>query len=149
VLAPQVLMTHAGSLISQGIMNRYPSLRFLLLGGSIAWITPFLQRFDTEFKPFRHDALWLKTLPSEVFREYFFVGTDPFVFDGTAGRLADYLAIDHSLDRVVCYASGYPDAEYADPGTVQRRLPPGWASNVMRENAGRFLRRALGTTAVS
>jgi len=139
-LAPQALMSHAASLISQGVMNRYPSLRFLLLGGSVAWVTPFLWRFDTDYKAFRHDALWLKVMPSELFREYFFVGTDPFVFDVAGDHLARYLETDHALHELICYASGYPDREYATPVAVERLLPAGWSARVFGENPRRFLR---------
>jgi predicted TIM-barrel fold metal-dependent hydrolase len=145
VLAPQTMMTHTGSLICQGVMNRYRSLRFLLLGASIAWITPFLWRLDTEYKAFRSDVLWLRTLPSEVFRERFFVGTHPCVFSGAEDRLVRYLAVDHGLEDLVCYASGYPDGECTTPSAVQRVLPPSWRAKVLRENALRFLGRATAS----
>jgi predicted TIM-barrel fold metal-dependent hydrolase len=144
VLAPQPLMTHAASLIGQGVMYRYPSLRFLLLGGSVGWITPFLWRFDTDFKAFRHDLLWLKHFPSEVFREFFFVGTSPFNFSAANGSLGRYLAADHELGEVICYASGYPDSEYADPPAVASALPVEWRSKVLHENAMRFLGSRAG-----
>jgi predicted TIM-barrel fold metal-dependent hydrolase len=139
VLAPQALMTHAGSLIAQGVMDTYPSLRFLLLGGSVGWITPFLWRFDTDHKAFRHDVLWLKKPPSEVFRECFFVGTGPLKFDAAGDRFARYIAADHGLEDVLCYASGYPDRERDEPASVAAALPAGWEGKVMSENAERFL----------
>jgi predicted TIM-barrel fold metal-dependent hydrolase len=138
-LAPQSLMTHTASLICQGVMNRYPSIKFLLLGGSAAWITPFLWRFDTDFKAFRHDLLWMKTTPSEVFHEHFFVGTNPFTFEAAAGRLSQYLEVDHHLEDVICYSSGYPEREYADPSAVLKSIPSHWEDKVFRTNARRFL----------
>jgi predicted TIM-barrel fold metal-dependent hydrolase len=139
VLAPQALMTHAASLIGQGVMDRYPSLRFLLLGGSVGWITPFLWRFDTDYKAFRHDVLWLKRFPSEVFHECFFVGTGALEFSAAGDRFSSYLEIDHQLGDVICYASEYPDREFASPGFTASLLPAAWESNVLGENAQRFL----------
>jgi predicted TIM-barrel fold metal-dependent hydrolase len=142
-LAPQALMSHACSLISQGVMDTYPSLRFLLLGGSVGWITPFLWRFDTDYKAFRHDALWLRTPPSEVFREYFLVGTGPLGFEAAGERFAEYLAVDHELADVLCYASGYPDRESDTPAAVAAALPGGWETKVLHDNAARFLGAAV------
>ena len=138
-LASQALMTHAASLIGQGVMYRYPSLRFLLVGGSVGWITPFLWHFDTYYRVFRHDVMFLDRRPSEVFREYFYVGAFPFCFDGPDERVARYLGVDHDLGGVICYASGYPDREYASPEDVASRLPSEWRSKVLYENPLRFL----------
>jgi uncharacterized protein len=137
-LAPQVLMTHAASLIGQGVMKRYPSLRFLLLGGSMTWVTPFLWRLDAGFRSFRHDVLWLRALPSEIFRQYFMVGTDPFVCAVDPATLAHYLTVDPSLAQLTCYSSGYPDTEYTRPDEVAALLPLDWRRAVLQENASRF-----------
>ena len=128
-------------------MYRYPSLRVLLLGGSVGWVTPFLWRFDTDFRAFRHDLLFLKKPPSEVFRDHFFVGSSPFCFDLPPGDLARYLAFDHELGELLCYASGYPDREYADPAAVASALPPEWEPKVLRENPLRFLGSRAGSGA--
>ena len=132
-------MTHVASLISQGVIYRYPSLRFLLLGASAAWITPFLWRFDTDFRAFRHDVMFLKGLPSDAFREHFFVGTFPWCFEAAGDRFARYLQIDHHLEEVLCYASGFPDRESSDPSIVAAALPDGWAAKALHDNPLRFL----------
>jgi uncharacterized protein len=147
-LAPQVLMTHAASLIGQGVMKRYPSLRFLLLGGSIGWVTPFLWRLDAGYRSFRHDVLWLRTLPSEIFQQYFMVGTDPFLRLAERETFEKYLTVDPTLAQITCYASGYPDTEYAAPATVSEWLPADWTEAVLRENASRFFGWAAGPAAV-
>ncbi|HEY4099215.1 MAG TPA: amidohydrolase family protein [Baekduia sp.] len=136
-LAPQALMTHAVSLIAQGVIGRHPDLRFLLLGGGVAWVTPFLWRMDAEFRAFRHDALWMDEAPSAYFKDRFRVGTDPFVLGAgsPATGLRDYLAVDPELAGVLCYASGWPDREYATPATVRDVLPEGWAGRVLHDNA--------------
>jgi predicted TIM-barrel fold metal-dependent hydrolase len=138
-LAPQALMTHAASLIAQGVLHRWRSISCLLLGGGVTWMTPWLWRFDTDYKAFRQSALWLKSRPSEVFCERFLVGTHPFRLGAAVERLAAYLQVDHDLAGVVCYASGYPDRDYYSPEVVAAALPQEWESKVLRENALRFL----------
>lgn len=138
-LAPQSLMTHAASLIGQGVVQRYPKLKFLLAGASIGWITPFLWRFDTDFKAFRHDMLWLKETPSEVFQQKFLVGTGPLAFQAAGERFASYLEIDHRLSEIVCYASGYPQRDCSTPAETLSALPAAWTAKVLFENASGFL----------
>jgi predicted TIM-barrel fold metal-dependent hydrolase len=139
-LAPQALMTHAASILAQAVPARYPSLRFLLLGGGTGWITPFLWRLDTEYRAFRHDVLWMKKQPSVYFRECFRVGTGPFVTPAglPVDSFARMVTIDHELANVICYASGYPDRESVPPGAVRESLPDGWDAPVLSGNAAAF-----------
>jgi predicted TIM-barrel fold metal-dependent hydrolase len=136
-LAPQALMTHAASILAQAIPARYPSLKFLLLGGGTGWITPFLWRLDTEYRAFRHDVLWMKEQPSVYFRECFRVGTGPFVTPAglPVDAFARLVAVDHELANVMCYASGYFDRESVPPGAVREALPDDWAEPVLSGNA--------------
>lgn len=140
-LGGQALMSHAGSIIGQGVMHRYPSLRFMLLSGGVAWVTPWLWKFDENFRAFRHDMLFMKGTPSEAFRDYFFVGTFPFQHKAAGDSLGRYLKADpeHQLGDVICYSSGYPDRESVGPETVASALPEEWRSKVLSENPLRFL----------
>ncbi len=140
-LAHQSLQTHIASLITQGVMHRYPSLRFLVLGGGIGWVTPWLWHLDTNYKAFRYDALWLgSTAPSEVFKRHFLVGTHPFNYHVGTERLAAYLALDPGLADVICYGSGYPDWDSLTPGELLARLPAAWHAKVAHANARAFFR---------
>jgi hypothetical protein len=142
-LAGQALMTHTASLFAQGVVDRWPSLDFLLLGGSVVWVTPFLWRLDNLFKAFRQDMLWLEERPSELFCRRFLVGTDPFRWGVDPEKLRAYLETDHSLGDVVCYASGYPELEYSSPGEIEAALPDEWATRVFQENPRRFLQSGV------
>jgi len=138
VLASQALMTHVSSLIAQGTLARYPELRFLLVGGGVGWVTPFLWRMDAEFRAFRHDALWLTKPPSVYFTERFGVGTHPLTVAATVS-LERYLAVDPRLADVLCYASGFPDREATTPEELNDVLPDEWAQRVLHGNAERLL----------
>jgi predicted TIM-barrel fold metal-dependent hydrolase len=135
VLAPQGLMTHVTSLVGQGVLDRFPSLRFLILGGSIAWVMPFLWRFDAYFKAARLEAPWLKELPSEYFRRSFRVGSYPLDYAISAKRMARYLDALPAWDDMVCYASGYPDSDCDSPASLSSVLPARSLSRVMASNA--------------
>jgi hypothetical protein len=141
-LAPQTLMTHVASLIGQGIPEWHPTLKFLVLGGGVGWITPFLWRFDADYRAFPHDMLWLKERPSSYFWKHFKVGTDPFVLGCSPEQLIRYLEVMPELEDAICYSSGYPDAEYTSWQTVADGLPPSWLPKVMRGNAADLFDRA-------
>jgi uncharacterized protein len=121
-------------------MNRYADLRFVVLGGGIAWLTPWLWRLDTNHKAFRYDSLWLRdTPPSEIFKRHFRIGTHPLNYHVDTEQLQSYLELDPALGDLVCYASGYPDWDGRSPAQVADTLPADWAPSVLRDNSARFL----------
>jgi uncharacterized protein len=137
-LAPQAVMTHVASVIAQGVNEWYPSVRFLLLDAGVTWITPYFWRFDIDYKGIPQDVPWLKDKPSAYFREFFKVGTNPFRLGTSPEKFIRYLEVNPDLADMMCYASGYPNADYATWDAVNAALPPEWSERVMRENALEF-----------
>jgi predicted TIM-barrel fold metal-dependent hydrolase len=144
VLSPQALMAHVVTLIGQGVPERYPTVKFVVIGGGAAWVVPQMWRFDTDYKAFRLDSPWLKDLPSAYFRKSFRVGTYPFDYAASADQLASYFGAYPGVEDVLCYASGYPDWDCDTPAKVEASLPPAWWSRVMRDNARQSFRWDIG-----
>jgi predicted TIM-barrel fold metal-dependent hydrolase len=139
-LAHQSLQSHVASLIALGVMKRFPALQFLVMGGGILWVAPWLWRLDVNYKAFRYDVLWLNGRPpSDVFKRHFVVGTHPFTHRVSHERLLRYLLADPELADVFCYASGYPDWDARSPADLVEALPEEWLSKVFAHNAERVL----------
>ena len=134
-LRPQGQEMHALTLICQGVFERYPSLRVLLVGAGPTWVPPFLWRCDTNYQGLRTEAPWMKLRPSDYFREFFRVATYPLVAAPSADRLEQYLdAVGHP-EEILCFASGYPRWDALTPEDARRRMPAAWWPNISRENA--------------
>jgi predicted TIM-barrel fold metal-dependent hydrolase len=139
-LTSQSLMTHAVSLICHGVFDRLPDLRVLLLGGGVAWITPFLSQFATSYKQFRRDTPWLRRAPADYFFDNVRVATYPLDRTDAPERLWKYLGESSGLDRVLCYASGYPNWDRDTVDDIRSWLPPAWLPAVLHDNAERLFR---------
>lgn len=139
-LAAQPLMTHLISFIGQGVFEKFPTLRLVLMGGGVAWIPGILWRFDTNYKGFRRETPWVKDLPSTYFRRRVSVATYPLDAPRDPASLRALLESFGGLEDVLCYGSGYPDRECNTPPDVMNALPEAWRSKVMHENARRVFR---------
>lgn len=134
VLQSTPLATSLVSLIGQGVFERYPDLKVLLVGGGVTWLAPLMWRFDTDFRALRRDAPYLRMLPSEYVRDRIRVSTYPLeVADASAFQR--YLTAYDGLDGLLCYASGYPNWDCDTPERVGQALPAAWGERVMRTNA--------------
>lgn len=144
LLSAQPLMTHAASLVAQGVFEKFPGLRVLLVGGGAGWLPSFLWRFNAEYKALRREVPWLRRHPSDVFREHIKVGIHPYLPAARSGPLASMLDSLTGVADMLCYVGGRPgpDAESADE--VAAELPEAWWSAVFEGNARALYGSRLG-----
>ena len=78
------------SLVTEGVFDRVPSLRVVLLECGFSWLPPLLWRFDKDWKAVWREVPWVKDKPSEYVRRHFRAATAPAQLpaDPHAGRPA-------------------------------------------------------------
>jgi predicted TIM-barrel fold metal-dependent hydrolase len=140
ILSAQPLMTHVSSMITQGVFEKFPGLRILVIGGGVLWIPALLWRFDTNYQSLRREVPWVKRLPSEYFQEHVRVGTVPLDKLSPPAFLQAIRLIDRA-DDILCFASGYPDWDSDDASNVALKLPPEWRQKIMHDNGHRLFTR--------
>jgi uncharacterized protein len=133
-LSMQSHMSHLASLIVQGVFDLLPDLKVLIVGGGAAWIPGYLWRLDNQYKQIDQEAPWLKRLPSEHFLHHVRVATHSLEAPpgGALGRLLEALP---GAERLLVYASCFPDSDSEAPEAVASRLPAAWRERVLRQNA--------------
>jgi predicted TIM-barrel fold metal-dependent hydrolase len=95
------------SFVSEGVFERFPDLKVMLMECGFAWLPPLLWRFDKDWKGVWREVPWLKRRPSEYVREHFRFTTAPAHLPG------DPVALDQLLELMdgpgmLAYASDYP-----------------------------------------
>jgi predicted TIM-barrel fold metal-dependent hydrolase len=129
------IMAHMVSLVANGVFERLPGLRVVLLEGGVAWLPGILWRLDTNWRGLREDTPWLVRKPSDVVREHIRFTTQPLEHtDGNDELLFAMLEAVGAPD-ILCFASDYPHWDFDDPEFMLRRLPEAWREPVMHGNA--------------
>jgi hypothetical protein len=144
VLGAQPFMTHAASIITEGVLDRHPGLRFLLVGTGAAWIPGYLWRLDYWYKAISQEVPWMENPPSEYFRKHFCVSTYGLEWPRKPQQLIDLLSVLPDVEKLLLYASGYPSYDAEEPATTAKHLPVEWRRNIMYENALDFFRWPSG-----
>jgi uncharacterized protein len=138
------IMAHLVSLLVNGVFERLPTLKVLLLEGGIAWLPGILWRLDTNWRALRFDTPWLDRKPSEVARDHIKFTTQPLEHtDGHDELLFQMLAAAGAPD-ILCFASDYPHWDFDDPAFMLDRLPEEWRDGVMHGNAATLYGSRLG-----
>jgi predicted TIM-barrel fold metal-dependent hydrolase len=131
----QEMMTQAMSFIFNGVFERYPSLKLVLVeAGSVGWIAPFLRRLDNDFKGLRREVPWCKKLPSEYFAQNIRVTTQPYDHDHADDVQLKALD-DYGAEDFLLFATDYPHWDADVPLRALSAMPRSWRDKVAYRNA--------------
>jgi predicted TIM-barrel fold metal-dependent hydrolase len=138
ILSNQAMTSHLGSLIAQGVFERFPELRVLALGAGADWVGAAIARFDFKFDSHGREIPWTPRHPSEYFRESIRISTYPLDPGTQPQKLVRILEQVEAIEDMLVYASGYPNWDTEWPSDVRAALPPKWHSKVLHDNAMDF-----------
>src|ERR1700728_1872054 len=126
-------MTHIASLVTQGVFDKFPALRVMVVGGGITWLPGLLWRFDLNYKTLRREVPWLRATPSTYVREHISVGTHRLSGPASTEEMERFLTSCPELKEMVCYASAFPDLDCQLAESVAGLIPADWRRDIFYE----------------
>jgi uncharacterized protein len=131
---PQSYMAHIMSMVTEGVFERFPTLRVVLYDAGVFWLPHVMWRFDKNWKAQRSETPWVKQPPSRYILDHFYLTSYPL----EAAPRPEYLhRVLDMIDgeRTLLFSSNYPDWALGDPFDMIRDLPERMRQRVMFENA--------------
>ena len=107
------------SMIFEGVFDRLPGLRMVLIESSFAWLPALCWRLDRVWTRMRDELHRCKRRPSEIVREQVFLTTQPMEEPRRPRQLLDCIEWI-GWDRLL-FATDYPHWDFDRPDRV---LPP-------------------------
>ena len=115
----QSCQTMLSSMVLEGIFERFPKLKIVVVEAGFAWLPSLCWRLDKLWQRLRAELPHLKRPPSEYIRNHVWLTTQPMEEPAVKSQALD--AIDWiGWDRLL-FATDYPHWDYDDPMHV---LPP-------------------------
>ncbi|MBN9743436.1 hypothetical protein DMP23_20500 [Amycolatopsis sp. A1MSW2902] len=129
------LEAQINSIVSEGVLQKFPGTRVVVSEVGFRWLPPFLWKFDKLWKSYRHDVPWLDRAPSQLIREHFKFTTAPSDGAEEPGGL-DRIVDRMGSDELLVYSSDYPHRHASGPrqieaGTCDAQL----VDRIYRQNA--------------
>jgi predicted TIM-barrel fold metal-dependent hydrolase len=121
------------SLICEGVFQKFPGLRVVLIESGVTWLPGLLWRLDKLWKGVRTEIPWVDRLPSEIVRDHVFLTITPFDAPddaATVARILDHLGGDDGL----LFASDYPHWQFDGDAVLPRYLPDATVAKIMHAN---------------
>ncbi len=132
-------VTHAISLISEGVFQKFPTLKFVLLEGGVSWLPPLLWRLDKNWKALRQTIPWVDRLPSEIAAEHFLLSTQPIEEPYRKEHLHQILDM-FPAENMLMFSTDYPHWDGDTPDFAGRSLPEKLRPRVLSETARELYR---------
>ena len=141
------LEAQLASIVSEGILQKYPKTQIVVTEVGFKWLPPFIWKFDKLWKSYRPDLPWVDRAPSELIREHVRFTTAPSDGAERPGGL-DSIVDRMGSDQMLVYSSDYPHNHASGPrqiesGTDDKAL----LDRIYRQNAfGLYQLEATATT---
>jgi predicted TIM-barrel fold metal-dependent hydrolase len=104
------------SMVMEGIFERFPTLKIVLIEAGFAWLPPLAWRLDRLWQRLRAETPHVKQPPSAYIRDHVWLTTQPMEEPQPREHVLD--AIDWiGWDRLL-FATDYPHWDYDDPTQV-------------------------------
>jgi predicted TIM-barrel fold metal-dependent hydrolase len=122
------------SMVSAGVFERFPKLRFVMAECGYAWLPQLMWQMDSFWKGNREDTPWLQRPPSEYILEHVRFTTQPFI-EPPKRDYVDAILEMVQADRTMMFSTDYPHWDADEPIDVFRRLPEKMRDRIAYKNA--------------
>jgi predicted TIM-barrel fold metal-dependent hydrolase len=129
---------HLTSMLCEGVFERFPGFRVVLLEGGQFWLPGLMWRLDGHYKSFRFEVPWVKKLPSLYLRDHVRFGTQPMHRTDNDEHFL-YLLEAMDAENIMMFSSDYPhyDTDVASE-IFPRNIPEQMKQKIYYDNAKAF-----------
>lgn len=125
--------SHLASMVFEGVFEKFPTLRIVLIEGGFSWVVPLAWRLDRHWEHLGKEVPEVRCRPSEYIHRHVRLSTQPIEEPPEPrdlARLWSWMDPGHYL----MFATDYPHWDFDAPEQV-RRFPEAAQRRILVENA--------------
>jgi hypothetical protein len=115
------------SLISNGVFNKFPDLKFVLIESGVSWLPNFLWRSVKTWRGVRAEVPWVNRSPADIIRNNIRLTIQPF--DAPDRDAVERVVEQIDADHMLLFASDYPHWQFEGDAIV----PPGLSADLQQK----------------
>jgi hypothetical protein len=121
------------SLLAEGVFQKFPDLRVVLIESGVSFLPASMWRFDKTWRGLRGEVPWLNRLPTDIVRQRVRLTAQPFDAPPDARSLAMVLE-QLGSDEMLLFATDYPHWHYDGDEALPPGLPPDLVQKITVDN---------------
>jgi hypothetical protein len=122
------------SLLAEGVFQKFPALRVVLIESGVTWLPASLWRINKAWRGVRIEVPWLTRLPADIVRERVRLTAQPLDAPPDARSLLQVIEQIGS-DEMLMFATDYPHWHYDGEEALPAGLPPELMRRILVDNA--------------
>ncbi len=134
VAQSQGFATQVVSLLSEGVLGKFPDLPVVCVESGISWLLGVTWRVAKDWRGARMEVPWIKESPAEIMASRLRLTTAPFDAPPESGDGETVVELVGSPEMLL-FATDFPHDHGGDLGRWPEALPAAHAQAVARENA--------------
>jgi len=133
VAQAQAFQSQLTSMICEGVFNRFPDLKVVLLESGWTWLPAHLWRLTKYWRGLRMEIPWVDRSPADIVRTNVRLSLQPT--DGPPDRVSMERIIDHlKSDELLLFSTDYPHWQFDGVDAVPPDLPASLIRKIMVDN---------------
>jgi uncharacterized protein len=139
-LVCQVFMSTIISLIFNGVLDKFPELKIIMIEGGFTWAPHLMSRADQQWKQLHSEVPWVKRMPSQIIRDQVRFATQP-TEEMSLERFLQLIEWVES-DELLCFSTDYPHWDFDSPyEALPLGIPVELKRKIFAENAQSLYRK--------
>ena len=144
VAQAQAFQSQLTSLICEGVFNRYPALKVVLLESGWTWLPAHLWRLTKYWRGLRMEIPWVDRSPTDIVRTNVRLSLQPT--DGPPDRESLLRIVDHmQSDELLLFSTDYPHWQFDGRDALPDGLPDDLVRKIMVDNPRETYARLMET----
>jgi len=132
------------SLICEGVFNKFPALKVVLLESGFTWLPAHLWRLTKFWRGLRMEIPWVDRAPADIVRSNVRLSLQPV--DGPPDAASLNRLFEHmQSDDLLLFSTDYPHWQFDGTAALPDGLPADLVRKIMRENPLETYPRLLET----
>jgi uncharacterized protein len=141
----QAFQTQLSSLICEGVFNRFPDLKVVLLESGVTWLPAHLWRLTKYWRALRMEIPWVDRSPTDIVRSNVRLSVQPI--DGPPDSSGLLRILDHfKSDELLLFATDYPHWNFDGDAALPDCLDAGLIKKLRFDNPLATYDRVLNPT---
>jgi len=129
----QAFQTQLTSLICEGVFNKFPNLKVVLLESGFTWLPAHLWRLTKYWRGLRMEIPWVDRAPMDIVRSNVRLSLQPV--DGPPDRESLLRIMDHmQSDELLLFSTDYPHYQFDGTAAIPEGLPAELVRKIMVDN---------------
>jgi predicted TIM-barrel fold metal-dependent hydrolase len=120
------------SLVSNGVFNKFPELKFVFIESGVSWLPPFIWRAIKTWRGVRAEVPWVNRSPADIIRSNIRVTTQPF--DAPDKATVERIVEQIDSDEILLFSSDYPHWQFEGDAVMPAGIPDSLLQRIRVDN---------------